>query len=109
AGHRGCIHALDHRDEEAEGFAGACGCSGKDVVALERRRNGLGLNRCRRREAGVGQTILQRVRDIEVGETYVVNERKAGWIRSWEIRGSGINRSKIVVGMLGCCWVWLIV
>ena len=45
AGHRGRVHALDHRDEEAEGLAGAGGGGGENVVAFERGRDGLGLNR----------------------------------------------------------------
>ena len=68
AGDGGRVHALDHRDEEAEGLAGAGGGGGEDVVAFERGRDGLGLDGRRRDEAGVGEAVLQGVGDVEVGE-----------------------------------------
>ena len=86
AGHRGRVHALDHRDEEAEGLAGAGGGGGENVVAFKGGRDGLGLDRGRRGEAGVGEAVLERVRDVEVGEADVVNEGEAGWIG-----GSGLG------------------
>ena len=60
-GHRGRVHALDHRDEEAERLAGAGRGGGENVAAFERWRNRLGLNRRRRGEAGVGEAVLERV------------------------------------------------
>ena len=98
AGHRGRVHALDHRDEEAKGFARASGGSGENVVAFESGRDGLGLDRSRRGEAGVGEAALEGVRDVEVGEAHVVNEGKAGWIG-----GSGV-----VLGRIGRCGVLVI-
>ena len=72
------VHALDHRDEEAEGLAGAGGGGGENVAAFEGRWDGLGLNGRRHGEAGVGEAVLERVRDVEVGEAEVADDRHAG-------------------------------
>ena len=98
AGSGGGVHALDHRDEEAEGLAGAGGGGGEDVLAFEGGRNGLGLNGRGSDEAGVGEAVLQGVGDVEVVE--------AGVLLKGEAEGSFVG----FVGMLGsgvvldCCF-----
>ena len=72
------VHVLDHRDEEAEGLAGAGGGGGENVRALKRRRNRLGLHGRRRHEAGGAEAVLQRVGDVEVVEVNVLQEGKVG-------------------------------
>ncbi len=73
AGRGGRVHALDHGDEEAEGLAGAGGGGGEDVLAFEGGRDGLGLDGRGGDEAGVGEAVLERVRDVEVGEANVTD------------------------------------
>ncbi len=72
AGGGGGVHALDHRDEEAEGLAGAGGGGGEDVVAFEGGGDGLGLDGRGGDEAGGGEAVLQGVGDVEVGEAGVL-------------------------------------
>src|SRR5205823_6483520 len=74
AGHRGRIQTLDHRDKEAKGFAGAGRGSRENIVACEGGGDGFSLNRSRRGEAGVGEAVLERIRDIEVGEAHIIDE-----------------------------------
>ncbi len=52
-------HALDERDEEAEGLAGAGLRGGENVVAIERGRNRLCLDRSGSDEIGGGNLLLQ--------------------------------------------------
>jgi len=61
---RGCAfgsfrHALDERDEEAEGFAGAGLGGGDDVTAFHGGRNGSCLDRGGGDEVGGGNLLLQ--------------------------------------------------
>ena len=81
---------LDHRDEEAERLAGAGGGGGEDVGAFKRRRDGLGLHRSGRVEAGRGEAGLQRLGDVEVGEVNVLQEGQVG--RRVDLDLGGVDR-----------------
>ena len=63
-------HALDERDEEAEGFAGAGLGGGENVAAFEGGRNGSSLDRGGGDEIGGGNLLLQSRRKVEFRKVF---------------------------------------